>query len=776
MAELGEAGGELLALSFEGLKPQVELCQPSLARRLAGAGPQKFDPRFGPGPGQGAELEAAVHAHPLAAFAAVFWAFAGQIDRGQEGGDLLGVHSEAGSRKQQLGQSAGAGAGAGQQARVENPGVEGFGVTEHPIRPHPGIEQAGGFERRLEPGGFGGGQAGGRFAELVKGGSAPAGAVGFAGVRSLRWHLARGGDGCTEGCHLRPLGRHPLVLLAEGRTFGEQALAGRGGEGQHGGGKIPHLRGLDQGQQREETLLVAGQLDELGSPGLEGGHQLLALVFFAAFGLLAPLAGCLGTGTGLAAAALGGVEAGARLVAVLAPGEELGNTLPALAQCRPKGGTGGSDLCLGIILWRRPLLGRRPSGAQHLGRGGVGGLEPHPLGLRPRRLGPALALAPALLGLPHGAFFLPLAAHGGVVLAPLVAAVAFGDPSELGGVLTFAVEGRGLAHGVGLFEGGERSLAVEQLGLGLALVGEATFMAGAGLALFRLGSAQLGGGVVDAVVGASYLGGPGAGHPFGVVAVDLEKLRHRRHPGGDRLELLPVFLQALEALRHRTHQLSVQSRQAFREQVREALRVEFFREMGAPESKEQLTQGGKAVFPQPKEPGIELVPVVLAPLEELATGPKVRAQPLAGERRPALEQGEVAADTLRSEEVPGVDLLASAAGAKTTTQGEEVLCYLTGVFDPPAELEPDITQAALEVFLEQVPAHAAGGGGKGVEALRREVGVEQERQQQLQGFAFSGAVFAPQDQPPLLEPELLVLELPEAEDTGAQRSKTRRGG
>ena len=60
------------------------------------------------------------------------------------------------------------------------------------------------------------------------------------------------------------------------------------------------------------------------------------------------------------------------------------------------------------------------------------------------------------------------------------------------------------------------------------------------------------------------------------------------------------------------------------------------------------------------------------------------------------------------------------------------------------------------------------GAGEGVEAVGREVGVQEEGEEDLQRLRLAGAVVAAQDQAPLVEAELLVVVLPEVEDPGPE--------
>src|SRR6185295_5312807 len=91
----------------------------------------------------------------------------------------------------------------------------------------------------------------------------------------------------------------------------------------------------------------------------------------------------------------------------------------------------------------------------------------------------------------------------------------------------------------------------------------------------------------------------------------------------------------------------------------------------------------------------------------------------------------------------------------------------------PAELEPDVADAArVELPFEQVPLHPPRRRGEGIEAVRREVGVEQERQQQLESLRLARAVLATQEQAPAVEREFLIVVLPEVQDSGAERLET----
>ncbi|NJL28764.1 MAG: hypothetical protein HC897_13170 [Thermoanaerobaculia bacterium] len=82
----------------------------------------------------------------------------------------------------------------------------------------------------------------------------------------------------------------------------------------------------------------------------------------------------------------------------------------------------------------------------------------------------------------------------------------------------------------------------------------------------------------------------------------------------------------------------------------------------------------------------------------------------------------------------------------------------------------------MPIALEQVPTHAARGAGERVEPVRREIGVEEKGQEQLERFRLAAAVLTAQDQPAVVEAQLVIVVLPEVENARAQRLKTHLGG
>src|SRR5205807_5302484 len=98
-----------------------------------------------------------------------------------------------------------------------------------------------------------------------------------------------------------------------------------------------------------------------------------------------------------------------------------------------------------------------------------------------------------------------------------------------------------------------------------------------------------------AAVRLTHLGGAGAGHPTGILAIDREEaldLARRALDLGQRALLL---VQPLERLRELADEVRVERRQALRQQLSEALRIELLGELGPAELEQQMAQRREAL-------------------------------------------------------------------------------------------------------------------------------------------------------------------------------------
>lgn len=121
-------------------------------------------------------------------------------------------------------------------------------------------------------------------------------------------------------------------------------------------------------------------------------------------------------------------------------------------------------------------------------------------------------------------------------------------------------------------------------------------------------------------------------------------------------------------------------------------------------------------------------PVVGGLLEDVA--PDLLAQLAASDRvSRVVDEAQVTPHALLlGNEVPGVDPRTAFRGSQAgTDRGIDRIAVVDA-----AELEPDVAEAGIVAVLEKVPAHRASGPGERVEASRRQVGVEHERQEKLQ--------------------------------------------
>jgi hypothetical protein len=97
---------------------------------------------------------------------------------------------------------------------------------------------------------------------------------------------------------------------------------------------------------------------------------------------------------------------------------------------------------------------------------------------------------------------------------------------------------------------------------------------------------------------------------------------------------------------------------------------------------------------------------------------------------------------------------------------------LGAVGTPAAELHPRVAQPLgmrVPAAQQQVPLHPLLPVAVGLDPVRSELAVEQERQRQGQHLGLAGAVVAAQQEPAVVEVELLHVVVEEVHESGTQR-------
>jgi hypothetical protein len=253
-----------------------------------------------------------------------------------------------------------------------------------------------------------------------------------------------------------------------------------------------------------------------------------------------------------------------------------------------------------------------------------------------------------------------------------------------------------------------------------------------------------------------------------VLAVHLLEVAQRGEDALQGLQVGAATVEALETLRDGCDERGVERREARGQEAGELLDVERLRELRATEVQEHVDERGVLLVGHAEEPGIHRTAVVRVPLEDFS----VRAERL-GEvaARPralvVAHEAHVAVGPLRRHEEPRLDVARAAArletGADREVGGDAVL-------EAP-QLQPEVSDAELGLGVEvvhEVPAHRPRVAAERIQALRREVGVEEEREEQLDRLRLSGLVPAAEQEPAAVEDEPAIVVLPHVLDPRAE--------
>jgi hypothetical protein len=150
---------------------------------------------------------------------------------------------------------------------------------------------------------------------------------------------------------------------------------------------------------------------------------------------------------------------------------------------------------------------------------------------------------------------------------------------------------------------------------------------------------------------------------------------------------------------------------------------------------------------------------------------------VAGERHACrIDERQLVADPLAGDEEPVICDLPSCDGLETAPEGAE---RGDAGLVAPAKLEPGVAEPLGMWMLaaeQQVPFHPLARIGVGLDAMRRELAVEQERQRHRQHLRLPRAVVAAEQQPSVAEPELLLVVVEDVDQSGAKRLPARAFG
>ena len=180
---------------------------------------------------------------------------------------------------------------------------------------------------------------------------------------------------------------------------------------------------------------------------------------------------------------------------------------------------------------------------------------------------------------------------------------------------------------------------------------------------------------------------------------------------------------------------------------------------------------------EPEQGFIHRPPVISGPVVYEPLSIDRLAQLFPRERHPAGGQEmELLADALRCDEEPVACDAPASDGFQAAADRAEAGAPVS---DAASELEPRVPQAfrmGMPAAQEQIPLHLLLPVAVRLYAVRRELAVQQERQRQCQHLGLAGSVVAAQQQPAVVEPELLGVVVEHVDQTGPQRLPPLRTG
>jgi hypothetical protein len=371
----------------------------------------------------------------------------------------------------------------------------------------------------------------------------------------------------------------------------------------------------------------------------------------------------------------------------------------------------------------------------------------------------AVAVAVPVAALPgrHGGPGLLLPGGGGVPIAP---AGLGGHPIQLLGAAHLWARPQGLLPGAKALSGIGQLRELRRRDVGrlarrpVRLLGRGERLAGRPVALLRL---------------ARQLGATSCRHG-GVAAVVAEEALRGSVRLDHRGELVAILLEAAERLGDIGDHGLVERRKGLGEGVRERLLAGALGQLGLAQLHQQVDQGPVALLAEAEQVLVDGPPVIAGlVVHDAAAGDRLD-EPLPRERGAGgVDQGEIRPDPLVGDEEPVPGHAAPGHCLHPAADGAELL---PAIVVAAAELQPRVAEPlGMRVFpaQQQVPLHALLVIGIGLDAVRRQVAVEQERQQQGEHLRLAGAVVAAQQQPPVVEPELLDVVVEEIDQPRAQR-------
>jgi len=234
------------------------------------------------------------------------------------------------------------------------------------------------------------------------------------------------------------------------------------------------------------------------------------------------------------------------------------------------------------------------------------------------------------------------------------------------------------------------------------------------------------------------------------------------------VQVQALLLQVVEGRGDVAEHRLIDRGERLRERRGQAVRVRPLRELRLAELDQEVDE---RVVPRRAE--VEQVLIHSSPVrrrvdEHLTVSADRLGQAVSGERRPArADQPEVLAHPLRGDEEPVRGDAATGDRFDPAAQGE---VPRLAVLAHPAQLQPRVPEPlVVAVSHQEVPLHPLAAVPVGLDPVRRQVSIQQERQHERQHLGLAGAVVAAQQQLPVAEVELLVVVQEEIDQARPQR-------
>ena len=277
--------------------------------------------------------------------------------------------------------------------------------------------------------------------------------------------------------------------------------------------------------------------------------------------------------------------------------------------------------------------------------------------------------------------------------------------------------------------------------------------------------------LVDGLRGAQLAALPPRRHP-GIVLVALAEPGHVAPRVLERTELVALLFQVVEGGRDvRDHRL-VERGKRLREGTRQLALVGAPGQLRLAKLDEQVDQGRVPVGTKVQQVLVYCPPVRLRPLGDQAVLADSSRQPVAGQHGAGrADQLQVRTDALGCGEVPAVCDAAAGDRLQPAPDGEVGVLAILGAA---AELQPGIPEPlVIPAAEQQVPFHLLVPVAVRLQPGRREIRVEQERQDKREHLGLAGAVVAAQHEPAVAEPELLIVVVEQIGEPGPERLPAR---